>query len=230
MTVETGTTISELDETWPLGTDAVLEGDDHIRLLKAILKAQFAGKNGNGFEKAITATEDEINYLSGVTSNIQDQIDAITDSDVLTAPQGTVLIFNSVIPVGWTALPFDGNSRLLAISGTPNGGGGVDSFNGFSLSHSHSTNDHALTQNEIPSHRHTLIGEGVPGFYIGGSSVFKNSGGQSVVVNSDTSIPETWNTMTADTGSDQAHNHGNTDSSNVSWFPRYYTSVMASKD
>ena len=76
MPVETGETIAQLDDTWPLSGDAIPEGDDHIRLIKSVLKDQFPGSVGNGFNKAITATEDEINHLSGVTSGIQDQLDA----------------------------------------------------------------------------------------------------------------------------------------------------------
>lgn len=80
MPIETGTTISELDQSWPLSGDNIQEGDNHVRLLKAILKDQFPGTAGNGFAKAITATEDQINFLVGVTSSIQDQFDAITQS------------------------------------------------------------------------------------------------------------------------------------------------------
>ena len=77
MPIETGTTISQLDESWPLGTDPGSSGDNHLRLIKAVLKLQFPGEAGDGFAAVIDATEAEMNYLVGVTSNIQDQIDAI---------------------------------------------------------------------------------------------------------------------------------------------------------
>jgi len=41
MGLETGTTINELDPSWPLPNDPVSQGDDHLVLLKKILKAQF---------------------------------------------------------------------------------------------------------------------------------------------------------------------------------------------
>lgn len=40
MTVETSTTISGLNPTWPLGSDPRSEGDNHIRLVKAVLQAK----------------------------------------------------------------------------------------------------------------------------------------------------------------------------------------------
>ena len=69
MAIESATNISGLQSAWPLNGDYVLEGDDHLRLIKAVLKAQFPGEAGEGFAKPITATEDEINLLSGLPKN-----------------------------------------------------------------------------------------------------------------------------------------------------------------
>ena len=63
MPLENATTLSGLDSTWPLGLDSASRGDDHLRLLKAVLKAQFPGAGGQGFSKPITVTEDELNAL-----------------------------------------------------------------------------------------------------------------------------------------------------------------------
>jgi len=41
MAVESATNIPGLNVLWPLGTDAKAEGDDHIRLIKSVLKAEF---------------------------------------------------------------------------------------------------------------------------------------------------------------------------------------------
>ena len=38
MGLETGNTINDLNENWPLGTDPKSQGDDHIRLIKSVLK------------------------------------------------------------------------------------------------------------------------------------------------------------------------------------------------
>lgn len=63
MPLENASTISELDSTWPLGLDSSSRGDDHLRLLKAVLKAQFPGSGGQGYSKPITVSEDDLNAL-----------------------------------------------------------------------------------------------------------------------------------------------------------------------
>ena len=80
MPLETGTTLADLDRTYPLAGDPTSQGDDHLRLLKSILKDQFPGSGGDGFSKTIVATEDEINSLTGVTGNIQGQLDGKVDA------------------------------------------------------------------------------------------------------------------------------------------------------
>lgn len=75
MPLEAASTIEGLFVLWPLGDDPVLEGDDHLRLIKAVLKAQFPGTAGQGFAIPITSTEAEINHLVGVTSGLQQQLD-----------------------------------------------------------------------------------------------------------------------------------------------------------
>ena len=72
MTVETSTYISELNASYPEAGSAFQEGDDHIRKLKANIKATFP----NFTAIAITPTSVELNYVDGVTSAIQTQLDA----------------------------------------------------------------------------------------------------------------------------------------------------------
>ena len=62
--------IDDLVATNPAAGDNVSEGDDHIRGIKNVLKTTFPSVNG-----AITATEEELNYVDGVTSAIQTQLD-----------------------------------------------------------------------------------------------------------------------------------------------------------
>jgi len=60
MTVETVTYISDLNSTLPAGADAPSEGDNHIRNIKAGLKATFPNING-----AVNTTDEELNKLAG---------------------------------------------------------------------------------------------------------------------------------------------------------------------
>lgn len=87
MALETGTYISDLVSTNPVSGDPKSQGDDHIRLLKSTIKATFPNVNA-----AVTPTDEELNYVDGVTSNIQTQLDlkAPIDSPVFTgAPEST---------------------------------------------------------------------------------------------------------------------------------------------
>jgi hypothetical protein len=63
MGLETGSTISSLITSNPTSSDPVNQGDNHIRLIKAVLQEQFPGTGGLGFNTAITTTETELNSL-----------------------------------------------------------------------------------------------------------------------------------------------------------------------
>ena len=65
MALETGTYISQLNSNYPAAADDVSEGDDHLKLIKAVLKNQFIGLTGT---TTITASEAELNLVDGVTS------------------------------------------------------------------------------------------------------------------------------------------------------------------
>ena len=58
MALETGTYISDLNTSNPQSTDSVSQADDHIRLLKATVKATFPNVTG-----AVTKTHSQINDL-----------------------------------------------------------------------------------------------------------------------------------------------------------------------
>lgn len=81
MGLETGTYISDLVNTNPTSSDPKSQGDDHLRLLKSTVKATFPNVSG-----AVTPTHTELNYVDGVTSAIQTQMDlkAPLDSPALT--------------------------------------------------------------------------------------------------------------------------------------------------
>jgi hypothetical protein len=70
MGLETGTYISDLVSTNPTASDPKSQGDDHLRLIKACVKATFPNVSG-----AVTPTHTVLNYLVGVTSAVQTQID-----------------------------------------------------------------------------------------------------------------------------------------------------------
>lgn len=71
MALETGSFTSDLVITNPTGADAKSTADDHLRLIKTVIKNTWANITG-----AVTATHTELNRLVGITSNVQSQLDA----------------------------------------------------------------------------------------------------------------------------------------------------------
>ena len=64
MGLETASYISQLVDTNPVVGDAVGEGDDHLRLIKAVLKTQFPNLTAAAVNYNVT----ELNLLDGVTA------------------------------------------------------------------------------------------------------------------------------------------------------------------
>ena len=64
MGLETGKYIDSLNSSNPTASDAVSEGDDHLRLIKSTVKATFPN-----LSNAVTSTHTELNLLDGVTAN-----------------------------------------------------------------------------------------------------------------------------------------------------------------
>lgn len=71
MALETGSYISALVATNPTASDPKSQGDDHLRFVKAKILETFPSVTG-----AVTPTHTELNFVDGVTSGIQAQIDA----------------------------------------------------------------------------------------------------------------------------------------------------------
>lgn len=70
MALESATYIDGLVSANPTGADAKSTADDHLRLIKSTVKATFPNITG-----AVTPTHTELNFVDGVTSAIQTQID-----------------------------------------------------------------------------------------------------------------------------------------------------------
>lgn len=85
MPLESATYINGLDANNPTGSDTKAAGDDHIRLIKSTLKATFPNATG-----AITATQTELNFMVGVTSLVQTQLNTLsTDKAPIASPTFT---------------------------------------------------------------------------------------------------------------------------------------------
>lgn len=150
MSIETGTYISDLVAVNPLPGDQRNEGDDHLRLIKAVLKATFPNLTG-----AVTVTQAELNRLTGVLADIPALLAAKASM-----PAGTVTtFFQAAAPIGWTQLITHDNKALRVVSGVGGGvGGTVDFTTAFtSQAISGTVGYHALTAAELAPHVHTYL-------------------------------------------------------------------------
>jgi len=144
MALEVGTYISDLVITNPVGaTDTKAQGDDHIRLIKAALKATFPNITG-----AMTKTHTQLN-----------------DPQVVTLPVGTKMLFvQTAAPAGWTKDVVHNDKALRIVSGAAGSGGTVAFTTAFmSKAVTGSNSGTAITLANLPSHTHTQNGTFVSG-------------------------------------------------------------------
>lgn len=179
MSVENVSTFSGLVENSPSGDDSIKEGDNHLTLIKRVLKRQFTGGKpagpAQGLDAPVTVSAAEFNFLLRARANIQDQIDYIAtllSAHNLLAPSGTKMIFcQAVPPAGWTKdTSLDGH-MLVTTTGTSGGtNGGTADPKSFNWTHSHTVtvDGTTLSWNQMPRHSHhmfsnTTAGDSTPG-------------------------------------------------------------------
>jgi hypothetical protein len=187
MSLESTDYISGLTDT-PNGTEPVSEGDDHLRLIKHVLRTTFNGGKSppnQGLAGPVFCTHNELNMVLRARSNIQDQIDALAGK--LSAPTNTVLIFyQAAPPAGWALDPTALSGLLHCVTNVagqspPQNGGfsylPADGVAGDTVQHFPTRNDgyhlhggkqdntHGITENhtlsaaEMPSHIHYVANQ-----------------------------------------------------------------------
>jgi hypothetical protein len=247
MGLETATTISGLQSTNPTLLDPLSQGDDHLRLIKSVLKSQFPGVGGQGFASVITATEAQLNFVTGATSNIQTQLNTHT-TNIATAlaviPAGTRMVFaQAAAPTGWTKVTTWANHMLRVVSGTGGGSFTGDSpiLNSKVVSHTHTSA--ATTATESALHSHTITIDAVAAHTHTYTSTDTTSqqaqslgGGIAVGKTTSTSSSGGGHTHTGSTGTESAaHAHylsGTTDvpTGTSTWTPSYLDTIICSKN
>lgn len=238
MPVESGLTIKDLDPSWPLSGDPTYQGDDHIRLLKAILKSQFPGDDGLGLASPVVANANELNYLVGLLEPITTTLDRIVQAGALyqsqidtlkinlSAPAGLIMIFSGgFTPLGWVFVPGYDDYALRITSNQALGGttGGDMSAFSHTFVHVHNTLAVALSISQMPLHSHRgMSGGGVN--YPLGNVTFGEVGFGGGREN------DRWVTYdTSNNGSGLPHTHGNTSSSYMPFTPKYVNCFAAQK-
>jgi hypothetical protein len=249
MSLESATTISGLQVSNPTGDDPQSQGDDHIRLIKAVLKNIFPGALGFGFAIPITTSEVELNYVQGVTGSIQTQLTALTASIAATAaaaaaliPSGTRVIFcQAAAPVGWTQITTYNDYMLRVVNGAGGGAGGNMSptFNNMVTDHAHgfatnavdlNHNHNFTTGTESAAHTHAMntIASGV--IWAGQQpGVYPVAGGQTGTE----SANHTHSGATGYSNQSLVHAHSGTTygvAGAGTWTPRYIDTIICSKN
>jgi hypothetical protein len=191
MALESATYIDGLIATNPLATDPRSEGDDHIRLLKAVLKATFPNIAG-----AVNATHNQLNHMNGVTSNVQTQIDTINTQKPRMDIGTSMIFYMPGAPAGWTQDTAPGLNHAIRIVGTA--GASTGGNHGFTTAFAQHTvtgtvDYHELTISELPAHAHATEGFYVQGLDPAGAG-FRVGGGS-------------HSASTSSTGSGWGHNH-----------------------
>jgi hypothetical protein len=215
MGLETGSTIASFITSNPTSSDPVNQGDDHLRLIKSVLKAQFPGVGGLGYATAITTTEAELNALHGFTN--------------IGFASGTRSPFaQAAAPTGWTQdITDNATNRMLRVVNTAGGGvGGTDSpiLNNTVPSHTH-----VFTGSALAAHTHTDSGHAHGG-------VMRNvsyTGANYVVSGTYYSTPGSTDVASAAISSNSAGTPAGTNAANAgaaNWAPRYIDMIICSKN
>lgn len=177
-----------------------------------------------GFEMQDAVIADLITSLSHILTDAQFGSSAGTvcqgndprlDRELPTATK--VWFWMNVAPTGWTIDATAATDAVLAVkagSGTYAVAGGSQAGTWTQPNHLHTTADHTLSLNEIPSHRHSVaqFGLGLYGL---------TSGSWNYI-----------NSMTGYEGGGQPHNHGNTGNSATAntWRPVANVGIICSRD
>jgi hypothetical protein len=176
MGLETATYISGLVDTNPAGSDSITYGDDHLKLIKSVLKATLPYGNAVMDGVKVGATT-PTSYAAGslwydtsgagvlkVRNKANSAYEGV-DTASAVVPTGVIALWYGAIgsiPSGWalcdgTASTPDLRDRFVVGAGT-GGSYAVDATGG-----SLTTADHTLTTAEIPAHTHEVKIRGYTG-------------------------------------------------------------------
>ena len=176
MALETGNFISDLDITNPTATDLKSQGDDHLRLIKKVIRGTFVNLNA-----AVRATPEQLNLIADGAYTA-----AGLNGNWAQLPAGTRMPFaQAAAPTGWVQDVSDNaNNRMLRVVSTAGGG----------VAGTHSP----ILNNVVPSHTHTYSGTSGGHNTDHAHLVSANTGGMSANANHSHGITDAGHSHTQD--------------------------------
>lgn len=198
MGLETGTFIEDLVDTNPNNADSQTQGDDHLRLIKAVLLNQFPNLGA----EAMTATAAQLNSVTA--ASVPSGLIAMWSGSVAAVPSGWFLCD------GGNGTP-DLGDRFVVGTITDAGGANYDvGDTGGADSHSHTAQSTAITIANMPAHTHKAAASGAGTLSLSstnqiGEDVDTGSSGQDYTLKG-TNTPATL-ALTSSTGSGTGHTH-----------------------
>ena len=195
MPLESALYISDLNVANPVSTDSVAQADDHIRLIKAAIKATFPNISG-----PITASQSAIN--TPIPSGIIVMWSGITTPsgwNLCDGTAGTPDLRNRFVVAAGTTYPLNTTGGTT----TSSSAGGHTHTEAAAGSHNHTgvVGDTALTIDQMPAHEHDLE---LKYTTVGGAGSSRQYWTKSAV---DTLLDGTVTDGTSSEGGGLAHNH-----------------------
>ena len=171
MTVESATYVSGLNANYPPGSDTISEGDDHLRLIKSVLKSTLpnADEAINGVHTGTSApspnTSGQLWFDTSGTGDLKVRNKANSafesvDTTTTALPAGVIALWygsTASISSGWTLCDGSGSTPDLRDQFIIGAGGSyaVDATAAVG-----NTGPHTLTTAEMPSHVHDYKSRG----------------------------------------------------------------------
>jgi hypothetical protein len=208
--------IHQLEPSNPAGSDQLTQGDDHLRMIKAVLKSTFPNITGPVTKDHEDLNEPNFQMPIGIISvwfgsaNTVPQGWAICNGQTVSRTDGEGDITTpdlrdrTVIGAGTLAPRGEAVGSVISAANTGQAGAHSHTVSGGAHSHTGEVQGHALTVAQLPPHDH---GAGIVDtdtrMFTGGS----RPGSASNSIDND-ARPGTLEPLTSTTGGGQAHTHG----------------------
>jgi len=120
MALESGTYVKDLVSTNPPGTDAISQGDDHIRLVKSVLKNSFPSNSNAPIVPDMSGQSGKYLTTDGTDSSwgtITQTLSGLTDTTISSPASNQRLTYNGSTWVNTSDITIPSSSSLIINSG-----------------------------------------------------------------------------------------------------------------